>query len=199
MRRTIIVLTSLLLAASVYVAHIGWWLQSEVVDRSSFVPTALASFEGEGSSGAIGSIVAARMVEAYPALRIVGSGLGSVLGDILATPPFEPALEGAAVDLHDRMLGGDTSAIVIDLADYEREIAEAVGDVSPALLALIPNGFYREYTLFAAGAVPDLADVMDDVVAAARLATFAIAAFLVIIVAVGRQMTGLVTVSISII
>ncbi len=187
MRRTLIAVITLLLAMSVYAVIFGSWMATEIVDRTSFVESALESFERDGSYEAIGSIVARRIVEEYPAAGILEETLRPLLTTLLATEPFRPLLETVAVDIHVRLLDGVTTAVVVDLAAYEEVIVRAVEVIAPGLVDLFPDDVFRSYVLFDAGEVPDIRAEVDVLRAVLWIGVVAIVVLGVILVSVARS------------
>ena len=189
MQRTIIVVTTLLLAVSVYLANLGFWMQSEITDAEAFNATAIESFALPGSYEALGEIVADKVVEEYPALTFVRSNLASLMASILATEPLEPALIVVAEDVHDRLFGGTGTAVVIDLADYEDVIIEGLDASAPGLVSLLPSDLFRQYTLFDAGEIPDLAAEADRIRTITMISLASAVAAIVLLAVVGRRWT----------
>jgi len=183
------VVTTLLLAVSVYPASFGFWMRSEVVDADAFTTSALESFGLPGSYDAIGEIVADKVVEEYPVLRFVRSNLASLLGSVLATDPFEPALAVVAEDVHDRLFSGVQTAVIIDLAEYEDVILESLEDSAPGLIPLLPGGVFRQYTLFDAGEIPDFSANTDRIRAGTLFAAASMVAAIILLVVKVRPWT----------
>lgn len=188
-RRTIIVVTTLLLAASVYLASFGFWMRSEVVDVDAFTASALESFALPGSYDAIGEIIADKVVAEYPVLRFVRSNLASLLGSLLATDPFEPALTVIAVDIHDRLFGDVRTAVIIDLGEYEEVILEGLEANAPGLIPLLPSDVFRQYTLFDTDEIPDLSANADRVWAATLFAAMSMIVAILLLVVLVRPWT----------
>ena len=189
MQRTIIVVTTLLLAVAVYLANVGFWMQSEVVDAEAFTATAIESFARPGSYEALGDIVADKVVDEYPALTFVRSNLGSLMGSMLATEPLEPALVVVAGDIHERLFGGSESAVLIELGDYEEAIVEGLETSAPALVRLLPDGVFRQYTLFDAGEIPNLAAEVDRIRMITLISMASAIGAIVVLSLVGRRWT----------
>ena len=184
MRTALIAVITLLLAMSVYVVVFGSWMSGDVADRPAFVASAVESFELDGSYEAIGNTVAERIGDEFPALGLVdAAGIFTVL---FATEPFQPMLEGVAVDIHARLFDGAPGPVVVDLAEYRELIVSTVGTISPGLVDLLPADLFRSYVLFEAGRVPDIADQADTIAAAAWIALIAAVALCVILVLVVR-------------
>lgn len=189
MRRTIIVVTTVLLAVSVHLATVGFWMRSEVVRGDAFTATALESFTLPGSHEAIGEIVADKVVEEYPVLTFVRSNLASLLGSMLATDPFEPVLVVIAEDVHDRLYGGVHAAVIIDLGEYEGVILESLEASAPGLVSLLPSGVFRQYTLFDADEIPDLAADADRIWAVTVFSVISAVAAMALLVVMARPWT----------
>ena len=161
MGRVFTVIATLVLAASAYLANFGLWAGSEIVEAEAFTASALESFARPGSEEAIGVIVADKVVQEYPVLRFARTNLESLLATVLATEPLEPELQMIAEDVHDRLFGGVSTAVVIDLGDYEEVLVESIDATAPGLISLLPSGVFREYTFFDAGEITDLTERVD--------------------------------------
>ncbi|MGI9666566.1 MAG: hypothetical protein ACR2N2_05625 [Acidimicrobiia bacterium] len=188
MRQFAIVIATVFLSTGVYWGNLGLWFQSEIADEDAFVESAMLSFEQEGSYDAMGEIVAQKMLAEYPALALLGDSLGSLLGTLLATEPFEPALEAVARDLHDRLFNGTDDPVLIDLAEYEDIILSAVEIAAPGLVGLIPDDVFRTYVVFEGDSIPDLASESDALRRTAVVAVIVGLAAAVALVALTRQM-----------
>ena len=186
----IIVVTTLLLAASIYLANFGFWMRTEVVDSEAFTASAVASFDLPGSYDAIGRIVAGKVVDEYPVLGFVRSNLASLLGSLLATEPFEPALVMIADDIHDRLFGGVRTAVVIDLAEYEDVVIEGLAESAPGVVALLPGGVFRQYTIFDAGEIPDVSGDVERIRAASLFAAVSAIVAAIMLVVLVRPLTA---------
>lgn len=184
--RAIIVVPTLLLAASVYLMNFGLWMRTEVVDPEAFTTSALESFGLPGSYDAIGDIVADKVVDEYPVLAFVRSNLAALLGSLLATEPFEPALVMIAEDVHDRLFGDVRSAVVIDLSDYEDVVLEGLARTAPGVVSLLPSAVFRQYTIFDADKVPDLSGDIHRISLASMFATASALAAIVLLVVMVR-------------
>lgn len=157
MRQFGIVIATVFVSTGIFWGNLGIWFQSEVADEEAFVRSAMLSFEQPGSYDAMGEIVAQKMLQEYPAIVLLGDSFGSLMGTLLATEPFEPALEAVSRDLHDRLFNGTDAPVVIDLAEYEEVILAAITIAAPGLVDLIPDGVFRTYVIFEADNIPDLA------------------------------------------
>lgn len=190
-RRTIIGVAALLLAMAVYLVNFGFWVQQELLDEDAFVASALDSFAVEGSPEALADIVAGKMIAEYPAAIVLGPALSSLLTNLLVTDAFQPALVEVAEDLHVRLTGGETSAIVIDLAPHEENIMEAIASAAPGLVDLVPDGLFRTYTVFDAGEVPNAAGGLQLVELMSLLAVMGAIVLVGIIAFVGRSIASI--------
>ena len=173
MKRVVVVVASLLLGVCVYVSVFGVWYGRNVVDQDAFTEHALASFEREGSYAALGEIVADKVIAEYPGLALFGSSLATLFGALLATPPFQDALEELARDMHERLLEETRAPVVVDLERYRDEVVGGFNAFAPGLMELVPDDAFREYTLFDEGAVPGVADETE------RLRTYTVGAVIV--------------------
>ena len=186
MRRSLIAVVTLLLAMSAYVLVFGSWMRSDVADRGAFVAAALESFELPGSYRALGVAVADRVTEEFPAFGLIDANFDSLFAVLLATEPFQPLLEDVAVDIHARLFDGVQGPVVVDLAEYEEVILRTVAAISPGLVDLLPEDFFRSYVLFEAGQVPDIAAESDAISAASWVAIVAAVVLGMILILVVR-------------
>ena len=183
MRRTIIVVASLLLAVSVYVADFALWASRAVIDQEAFVASAVTSFGAEGSDEALGSIITDKVVERYPALVLFEGPLGSVFAGLVRTPAFAPALRDVSLQVHEVVVGGAELPVTIDLGEYREVVLGAVAAFSPALASQVPEDVFGTFTVFDAGDIPDASARARD---AERVAVAAVA--LAMLIAVGLVM-----------
>ncbi len=156
MRRPLIVATTALLAMFLYVANFAWWLDTQVLDRDQFVATAVDVLGMPTSRDATAKIIVDELVEEVPLLRIIDTALVSVFSELLATEQLEGLLMVLAVEVHERLVTGDQSAIIIDLEPYRDTLLAPVEAISPELVSLVPDGWFRSVDVLEESAVPNL-------------------------------------------
>lgn len=186
-RRTIIGLATLLLAASSFAAMFGLWAESRVVDREAFVESSLVSFGSPGSDEALGEVMAAKVVDRYPALTLFESVLRVIFSALVATEEFAPALDEVANEVHAAVIGGTGQPIVIDLAVYEDAIIGSVTSLSPELAGLIPAEVFTTFVVFDADEIPDGSAAADVLVAVAWIAVVVAVAMVLLIMLYARD------------
>jgi hypothetical protein len=157
-RRTIIVVASLLLAMAVYAANVALWAQREVVDEDAFVASAMTSFTRAGSYGALGTIITDKVVARYPSLLFLQGPLIPLFTALVSTEGFVPALADVSSQVHDVVIGGSSSPVVLDIGDYEDELRDSVSVVSPVLADQIPEEIFTSFEVFGVGELPDAGD-----------------------------------------
>ena len=186
-RRTIIGLATLLLAASSFAAMFGLWAESRVVDREAFVESSLVSFGSPGSDEALGEVMAAKVVDRYPALTLFEGVLRVIFAALVATEEFAPALDEVANEVHAAVIGGTGQPIVIDLAVYEDAIIGSVTSLSPELAGLIPAEVFTTFVVFDADEIPDGSAAADVLVAVAWIAVVVAVAMVLLIMLYARD------------
>ncbi len=186
-RRTIIGLATLLLAASSFAAMFGLWAESRVVDREAFVESSLASFGMPGSAEALGEVMADKVVDRYPALSLFEGVLSVIFSGLVATEGFAPALDEVANEVHAAVIGGTGQPIVIDLAAYEDAIVGSVTSMSPDLAALIPADVFTTFVVFDAGEIPDGSAAANALVAVAWIAVVVAVSMVLLIMLYARD------------
>ncbi|MFO7699644.1 MAG: hypothetical protein R6W79_03430 [Acidimicrobiia bacterium] len=187
MRRTIIGLATLLLAASSFAAMFGLWAESRVVDREAFVESSLVSFGRPGSDEALGEVMAAKVVDRYPALTLFESVLRVIFSGLVATEEFAPALDEVANEVHAAVIGGTGQPIVIDLAVYEDAIIGSVMSLSPELAGLIPAEVFTTFVVFDADEIPDGSAAANVLVVVAWIAVVVAVAMVLLIMLYARD------------
>lgn len=155
MRRMTIVLATMLLAVSSYVATFGLWAAADVADRESFVDSALVSFQREGSDDALGELVAGKVIERFPALGLLQGPLSSLFSALITTEAFRPARVDVSEQIHAVVIEGADGPVLIDLADYRDDVLASVQAISPDLADQIPDGAFSTFTIYDAGELPD--------------------------------------------
>jgi len=161
-----IVVASLLLAMTVYAANFALWADKEVVDSDAFVESAMESFTREGSYRALAEIMTEKVVAKYPSLTLLEPTLLSMFSGLVATSPFEPALEDVSLQIHTAVIGGAPAPIVLDIGEYRDLLVTAVSLVSPSLADQIPEELFSSFRVFDQGELPDVSS------AATRAAAF---------------------------
>ncbi len=186
-RRTIIGLAALLLAASSFSAMYGLWAESRVVDREAFVESALVSFGRPGSAAALGEVMAAKVVDRYPSIALFEDVLEAIFSALVSTEEFEPALEDVANEVHASVIGGTGQPIVIDLALYEDAVIGSVTSLSPELSALIPADVFTTFVVFDADEIPDASGAADALIATAWISVVVAVAMVLLIMLYARD------------
>jgi hypothetical protein len=161
-----IVVASLLLAMTVYAANFALWADKEVVDSDAFVESAMESFTREGSYRALAEIMTEKVVAKYPSLTLLEPTLLSMFSGLVATSPFEPALEDVSLQIHTAVIGGTPAPIVLDIGEYRDLVVSAVSLVSPSLAERLPDELFSTFQVFDQGELPDVSS------AATRAAAF---------------------------
>lgn len=155
MRRTTIVLATLLLVITAYAATFGLWMRADVADEEAFVDAALVSFQLEGSDDALGDLIAAEVVERFPSLILFEGGLATLFSLLITTEPFRPMRVDVSEQIHQVVLEGVPAPVVVDLADYRDEVLSSIAAISPDLAERIPDGAFTTFVIFDAGELPD--------------------------------------------
>ena len=155
MRRTTIVLATVLLALTAFVATLGLWVRADVADEAAFVEAALVSFQAEGSDDALGELIAAKVVEGFPSLLIFQGGLETLFSLLITTDPFLPMRVDVSEQIHRVALDGESAPVVVDLAEYREEVLTSVAAISPELADRIPDGAFRTFVIFEEGDLTD--------------------------------------------
>lgn len=145
-----------LLAALIFGANFGWWLDRSVIDSDSFVESAVSSLGEESSRVAIGHLIVDEMVDEVPLLIIVESNLVALFSDLLSTGAFGELIRFVAVDVHERVVTGDADAVAISLVDYRDLILGPVVAIAPVVEDLVPESWFVSVEILEAGALPDL-------------------------------------------
>jgi hypothetical protein len=170
MRRPVIVAATILLAFSTFVAVVGVWTGATVTNRDAFVDSAVASFGLDGSSEALGVVMADKVVDAYPALTVLESGFAALFGSIIISEPFQPLLVEVSNQVHEVAIAGSNTAVVVDLSGYEDAVVRSLGVLAPDLATRIPSEVFGSFELFAPGELADASGGLSDAVAVGWLA-----------------------------
>jgi hypothetical protein len=155
-RRTIMVVASLLVAMGIYAANFALWANRSVVDEDAFVTSAMHSFSLEGSYEALGVVIADKVVDAYPSLDAMRGILVPLFTSLAATEAFRPALLEVSTQIHADVVGGANLPVTIDIAEYEDTLLAAVSLISPTLAAEVPSELFRTFVVFDAQDVPNV-------------------------------------------
>lgn len=182
MRRSIIVLATIILAGSTFAAAVGLWVDAEIADEDAFVASSLESFSVEGSYEAIGTSMATKVIDAYPSLELLGATLETLFAALVATEPFEPLLADVATQVYEVAVDGSGAPVLIDLAEYRDVVLESLAAISPDLAARVPAGVFTSFELFGAGELPDASLQIDAMTAVGWLAVVVAMAMVVLLV-----------------
>lgn len=156
MRRPLIVAAAALLAIFLYLANFAWWLDAQVLDRDQFVATTVDVLRMPTSRDATARIIVDQLVEEIPLLRVIDTSLVSVFSELLATEQLEGLLVVLGVEVHERLVTGDQSAIVMDLEPYRDTLLAPLEAISPELVSLVPEGWFSSVNVLEEGAIPNL-------------------------------------------
>lgn len=189
MRRMTIVLSTMLLAVSAYTATFGLWVADDVADESAFVEAALISFGREGSDDALGTIVASKVVERFPALTLLGGGLSTLFSVLITTDAFLPLRVDVSEQIHGVVFEGVDAAVVIDLAEYRDEVLGSVAAISPELAERIPEGAFSTFVIYDPGELPDASGAVTVLGTLAWLSLVLALALVAVLVLVERDAT----------
>jgi hypothetical protein len=181
-RRSIIVLATIILAGSTFAAAVGLWVDAEIADEDAFVASSLESFSVEGSYEAIGTSMATKVIDAYPSLELLGATLETLFAALVATEPFEPLLADVATQVYEVAVDGSGAPVLIDLAEYRDVVLESLAAISPDLAARVPAGVFTSFELFGAGELPDASLQIDAMTAVGWLAVVVAMAMVVLLV-----------------
>jgi len=181
-RRSIIVLAVAILAGSTFAAAVGLWADAEIADEEAFVASSLESFAVEGSYGAIGASMAAKVIDAYPSLGLLEATLETLFAALVATEPFEPLLVDVATQVYEVAVDGSGEPVLIDLAEYRDVVLESLAAISPDLAARVPAGVFTSFELFASGELPDASFQIDAMTTVGWLSVIVAMAMVVLLV-----------------
>lgn len=187
MRRTIVVLASMLLAAAALAASLGSWATHHIVDERAFVDAALESFQSDGSDDALGELVAAKVVERSSDLAPFEPALATLLAALITTDPFAPLRVGVSGQIHAAVLDGERGPVVVDLGDHRSEILSSVSAISPELADRIPDDAFSTFVIFERDALPDASGPAEFIVAVGWISIIAVVVLVVLLVLVSRS------------
>lgn len=156
MHRTIVVLTTIVLAMTVYFANVGWWLETEILDQDRFVATTLEAMEDDTTRDAAAAIIVDTLADEFPLLRLLATPLTELFSELLSRDVIQPLIVATSTDVHRRLVEGDQSALIIDLDPYRDLLLAPLASLSPELAARVPDNWFRTVEVFEAGTLPDL-------------------------------------------
>jgi hypothetical protein len=156
MRKTIVVVATAMLAVALYVANSSSWLDSRVLDSDQFVATAVEAMEEKETRDASAEIIVDRLVDEFPLLTLLESPLTRLFSDLLAREAVEELLVVSATNVHRRMIQGNDSAFIIDLAPYREMLIAPLHSLSPEIAALVPAEWFQNVEILDEGVLPDL-------------------------------------------
>lgn len=187
MRSALVLLLAGLLAVALYVANVAWWMDSEVLDTDAFVETAVVVLNQPTSRDTMAAIVVDRLVEEIPVLMLVDDALANVFSALLGTDSLQGVLVLVSEELHQRMVGGETGPIVVDLEPYRDVLLAPIEAISPELAALVPDSWFRSVEVLEGGVIPDLSAIAENARAFAVGAAIAAVVLIVAIIALARR------------
>jgi hypothetical protein len=147
-----------LLAALIYGANFGWWLDGSVIDPDSFVESTVEALDEESSRTAVSQLIVDQMIDEFPLLIVLESNLVLLFSDLLSTDAFSGVVTIVAVDVHERIVTGNQEAIVVSLIEYRDLVLGPLEVVAPRLAELVPDQWFNSIEILEPGAVPDLSD-----------------------------------------
>ncbi len=147
-----------LLAALIYGANFGWWLDGSVIDSDSFVESTVEALDEESSRTAVSQLIVDQMIDEFPLLIVLESNLVVLFSDLLSTDAFSGVVTIVAVDVHERIVTGNQDAIVVSLIEYRDIILGPLEVVAPRLAELVPDQWFNSIEILEPGVVPDLSD-----------------------------------------
>ena len=150
-----------LLAALIYGANFGWWLDRSVMDSDSFVESTEEALGEEISRIAVSALIVDEMIGEFPLLIIVESNLVAMFSDLLATDAFAEVAAVVAADVHERIVTGDQSAIAINLVAYRDLVLAPLEAIAQSVAELVPDEWFVSVEILEAGALPDLSAYVD--------------------------------------
>ena len=104
MRRTFVVVGTVMLAVALYVANSSSWLDSRVLDSDQFVATALDALDEKDTRDASAAIIVDRLIDEFPLLTLLDAPLTRLFSDLLARDAIEGLLVASATNVHQRMM-----------------------------------------------------------------------------------------------
>lgn len=156
MKHTGTILLGAVLVLALYVGNVARWFDAEVVDTDSFVASATVALGTQESRDAMAELIVERLVDELPILVVVESSLSGLFSSLLGTPGLTPVVTLVSTNVHERVMTGDTSAVVIDIDQYRDVIVAPIEAFSPELAALVPEDWFVSVEILAADTLPDL-------------------------------------------
>jgi len=156
MHRTVVVLATAMLAMTLYFANVAWWFETEVLDAENFVATTLEAMEDDTTRDAAAAIIVDTLADEFPLLRLLDAALVSLFSDLLESDVIQPLIVVTATDVHNRIVEGDQSALIVDLDPYRGLLLSPLESLSPELAARVPDDWFRTVEVLEEGALPDL-------------------------------------------
>jgi hypothetical protein len=187
MRRTIVVLTTAILAVALYFANTAWWLETEILDTENFVATTLEAMEDDTTRDAAAAIIVDTLADEFPLLRLLDTALTELFSNLLGRDVIEPLIIATSTDVHRRLVEGDQSALIIDLDPYRDLLLAPLESLSPELAARVPDDWFTTVEVLEEGTLPDLSAYARHTGTAAMVAAFLSVAFTAIILVVARR------------
>ncbi len=172
---------------ALYVANVGWWLETEILDSDQFVATTLVAMEVDSTRDAAAEIIVDRLADEFPLLRLLDTALVSLFSDLLGSDTIRPLIVATATDAHRRLIEGDQSALVVDLDPYRGLLLAPLESLSPELASRVPDDWFRSVQVLEAGTLPDLSRYGERTEAAAVLAALVSVALIAIVFAATRR------------
>lgn len=162
-----------LLAALMFAANFGWWLDRSVIDSHSFVESTEEALSEEISRIAVSHLIVDEMIGEFPLLIIVESNLVAMFSDLLSTDVFSTVTAWFAVDVHERIVTGDQSAVTISLVEYRDLVLAPFAAIAPGVVDLVPDDWFVSVEILEEGSLPDLSIYADWAAVASVLAILA--------------------------
>jgi hypothetical protein len=187
MHRTIVVLATVSLALAVYFANVAWWFETEILDTDAFIETTLEAMEVDTTRDAAAAIIVDTLAEEFPLLRLLDAALVGLFSDLLGRDVIEPLIIVTATEVHDRIVEGDQSALIIDLNPYRGLLLSPLESLSPELAARVPDDWFRTVEVLDEGVIPDLSSYVRHTRTAAMVATLLAALLSAVILVVSKR------------
>jgi hypothetical protein len=140
--------------------------------------------EDDTTRDAAAAIIVDTLADELPLLRLLDTALERLFSDLLGRDVIEPLIIVTATEVHERILDGDQSALIIDLNPYRDLLLAPLESVSPELAARVPDDWFRTVEVFEEGVLPDLSSYVRHTRTAAIIATLlavVLAAFLLVV------------------
>jgi len=161
MSRPVVLFVVALLFVSLYVANFSWWLSAEVVDSEAFVASTVDVLNEPEARKATASIMVDRLLEQFPILSVIEDGLVEIFTDVLSTEEMQGLLVLIGEELHDRMVTGDVSALVLDLQPFREPLLAPLTALAPELVDEVPETWFDSVTIVEDDVVPNVEPLVD--------------------------------------